>query len=91
MTEQERLHHRTEFAFASGDHCQCHRHNGRRCRNTKSSIGLKPADNPDAPMRTYCLDCWIECRTERTVPEPGQQRMYQQMREDGTTPTAMGC
>ena len=63
---------RTEFAFGGGDQCQCYKHrtrngNRRRCAIRNVVIGLQHPDQPDIPMKLFCLDCWAQCRTERTI------------------------
>ena len=95
-TPDQKAWYRTEFAFASADRCCCYKHKtssgkNKRCPHNQSSIGLTDPENPDAAMRTFCLDCWITCRTERTQPNPAQVAMYQQMRREGPSLIAMGC
>ena len=87
---------RTEFAFPTGDRCQCHKHRARngktkRCPNRDSVIGLKHPKRQGEDLRTFCLDCWATCRTEKTIPNPAQTRMYERMRRQGMTLAGMGC
>ena len=92
----QKLWYHTSFAFPSTDRCCCYRHKTRsgrnkRCHRRQSVIGLTDPESPDRTMRTFCLDCWLACRSERTQPDPAQTAMYRQMRKDDLTPTAMGC
>ena len=65
--------------------------NRKRCGNHSCTLSLTDPDNPGGRLKLYCLDCWMECRTEKTVPHPAIERDYQQARKDGLTQVATGC
>lgn len=87
---------RTEFAFPSGDQCDCYKHrtrngNRKRCTVRNSVIGLTNPDQPERPMKLFCLDCWVYCRKEKTQPNPQQQKEAAQAREQGFGLISIGC
>ena len=93
---QPKVWYRTEFAFPSGDRCQCYKHqtknhNPKRCPNRDTVIGLTdPARTSNDLHRLYCLDCWLLCREEHTQINPAQARLWQQQRKEGWG-LATGC
>ena len=96
VSKAEKIWYQTDFAFASADQCQCYKHTTRtgnrtRCSVRNCSVALADPDRPDRSHRLYCLDCWATCRTEQTVPNPAQTRMYQEQKRNGFGLMAMGC
>ena len=93
----EKVWHRTDFAIESGDQCQCYKHrtatgNRKRCPTRAGFVGLSDPESPNNDiLRIYCIDCWIACRKEKTIQDPAQTRMYEQMRKDRMTLSRMGC
>ena len=87
---------RTEFAFPTSDRCRCYKHRTKtgktkRCPNRDNVIGLEHPERQGEGIRTFCLDCWARCRTEKTILNPAQTRMYERMRRQGMTLAGMGC